>query len=54
MVVIIIIKARVKYKNKLYGYITYDNKFISIIDTYKYNPKNVIRLKDGTWKAKKG
>lgn len=48
------IKARIKHKDKLIGYITDNNEFIDVQDIYKYTPNNVILLKDGTWKAKKG
>ena len=49
-----IIKSRVKQDGVLYGYITDTYDFISKDNTYLYNPDNVIRLKDGTWKAKVG
>lgn len=49
-----IIIARVKDGKDICGYITKDNHFIPLNETYRYKPDNILVLKDGTWKAKNG
>lgn len=52
-----IILARIKENNNIIGYIAEENKhrsFIDVKDTNMYAPTNVIRLRDGTWRATAG
>lgn len=52
-----IVLARIKENKQIIGYIVKDNnseQFISVDNTYKYKPTNIVILKNGTWKAKNG